>query len=182
MGLTYIESEPDGWWYTAPLPGGRRVLAFHTDADLDAAADAHAAPSLVSRAARLPALRRFCSTRASTLPRTQGFCSANGAVLAPPAGEGWFAVGDAALALDPLSSQGLFNALYTGHLGGRGAAAVLAGNTDASALFCTELASIRDAYRSHLVAFYGAGTPLCGRVVLAAEDVQLMVAHQLQLR
>ncbi len=33
-GLTFIESEVGGWWYTAPLPGARRVLAYHTDSDL----------------------------------------------------------------------------------------------------------------------------------------------------
>ena len=25
-GVTYTESAADGWWYTAPLPAGRRVL------------------------------------------------------------------------------------------------------------------------------------------------------------
>ena len=36
-GLTVVEAVEDGWWYTAPLPDGRRVLAFFTDADLPAA-------------------------------------------------------------------------------------------------------------------------------------------------
>jgi flavin-dependent dehydrogenase len=156
MGLTYIESEPGGWWYTAPLPGGRRVLAFHTDADLDAAADAHAAPSLLARAARLPGLTEFLQDARFDGGDTSGFCAAHGAALAPPAAEGWFAVGDAALAMDPLSSQGLFNALYTGHLGGRAAGAVLAGDGDTGIRFCAEMASIRDAYRMRCTAFYGA--------------------------
>ena len=29
-GLTIVEAVEDGWWYTAPLPRGCRVLAFHT--------------------------------------------------------------------------------------------------------------------------------------------------------
>ena len=29
-----IESAPFGWWYTAPIPGGRRVVTLFTDADL----------------------------------------------------------------------------------------------------------------------------------------------------
>jgi len=33
-GFTYVEAAEDGWWYAAPLAGGRRVLAFHTDSDL----------------------------------------------------------------------------------------------------------------------------------------------------
>ena len=36
-GLTIVEATPEGWWYTAPLPDGSRVLAFHTDRDLPAA-------------------------------------------------------------------------------------------------------------------------------------------------
>jgi 2-polyprenyl-6-methoxyphenol hydroxylase-like FAD-dependent oxidoreductase len=36
-GMTLIEAEEEGWWYSAPLPGQRRILAFHTDADLPAA-------------------------------------------------------------------------------------------------------------------------------------------------
>ncbi len=31
---TAIESDPDGWWYTALVPSGERVVAFLTDADL----------------------------------------------------------------------------------------------------------------------------------------------------
>ena len=33
-GTTITIADKSGWWYTAPLPSGRRVLAFHTDADL----------------------------------------------------------------------------------------------------------------------------------------------------
>ena len=51
-GLTYIEAQEHGWWYTAPVPGGRRVLAFHTDADLPEArafADPKLLPHRVAR-------------------------------------------------------------------------------------------------------------------------------------
>src|SRR6266403_2195707 len=41
VGLTTVEAISDGWWYTAPLPEERRVLAFLTDADLPAARIAH---------------------------------------------------------------------------------------------------------------------------------------------
>jgi hypothetical protein len=34
-GLTFVEAVEDGW-YSAPLPNNRRVLAFHTDANLPA--------------------------------------------------------------------------------------------------------------------------------------------------
>ena len=31
---TMVESDPDGWWYTALVPSGERIVAFLTDADL----------------------------------------------------------------------------------------------------------------------------------------------------
>ena len=31
---TVVEAVPDGWWYTTPVPGHRRVVAFLTDSDL----------------------------------------------------------------------------------------------------------------------------------------------------
>lgn len=45
-----------------------------------------------------------------------GYTAANPAVLSPPVyrGDTWLATGDAALCFDPISSQGLFNSIYTG--------------------------------------------------------------------
>jgi Tryptophan halogenase len=51
VGLTTVEAVPDGWWYTAPLPEERRVLAFLTDADLPAARIAHLGIRLARHAA-----------------------------------------------------------------------------------------------------------------------------------
>ncbi|WP_312029679.1 FAD-dependent monooxygenase [Methylocystis sp. H62] len=47
-------------------------------------------------------------TRAGTVLRT---VDASASLLSEAAGEGWIAVGDAAIAFDPIASQGLFNAL-----------------------------------------------------------------------
>jgi flavin-dependent dehydrogenase len=114
-GFTLLEAVEDGWWYTAPLPDGRRLLAFHTDPDLPAARFARSRESLLRHSAGAPLL-------ASTLEKC-GFSSngsqvavtlACGGALCPAAGPRWFAAGDAAIHFDPLASQGLFNALFTG--------------------------------------------------------------------
>lgn len=59
-----IEAVEHGGWYTASLPGQRRVLAFHTDSDLPNPAIARA---LRSPAALLEARKRYdqniCATR-----------------------------------------------------------------------------------------------------------------------
>ena len=77
VGLTTVEAVPDGWWYTAPLPEERRVLAFLTDADLPAARIAHLGIGLAQQAAEtgeigtiLAQCRRSPRTKAALLQRT----------------------------------------------------------------------------------------------------------------
>ena len=107
---TLIESASCGWWYTSLLPGGRRVVVFHTDAGID-----------TSRMARSP--ERFRALLTSTLHvfdqvtgqgRRPTVASAATTRLDRFHGPGWFAAGDAAMSFDPLSSQGIYTALYSG--------------------------------------------------------------------
>jgi flavin-dependent dehydrogenase len=90
----------------------------------------------------------------------RGACDAVGRVsarsqwLREPCGADWCAVGDAAMAFDPLSSQGLFNALYTGFRGAQAVAARLAGETAALAAYRDRLVLIRDAYARNRVGYY----------------------------
>ncbi len=108
-----VESAPDGWWYTAPHPSGERQVAYFTDADL-------APPTLRTPEAFLSRLAttRHVAQRARGRPPLSGTAprrtAAHTARLEPAAGEGWIAAGDAATAFDPLSSQGVLTALYTG--------------------------------------------------------------------
>lgn len=154
-GLTQIEAESGGWWYTASLPGRRRVLAFHTDADLPAAEAAQTRAGLLARVATLPFFARIMVASGFQPDDAAGYCAAHSAELTPVAGEGWLAVGDAALSFDPLSSQGLFNALYTGLAGAEAADRYLAGDRSALSGYQAGAAAIREAYGSHLGAWYG---------------------------
>ncbi len=149
--VTYSQSVEDGWWYSAPLPNGRRVIAFHTDPDLargwhaDLAARAQATP-------RLADLIADADFGRASAPRT---CVAYGARLRGAAGPGWLAVGDAAMSFDPLSSQGLFHALYTGMKGGEAAARMLAGDALAGPAFAAALEPVWDTYLFHRAIYYG---------------------------
>ncbi|MEA2741190.1 MAG: hypothetical protein QOH05_4497 [Acetobacteraceae bacterium] len=155
-GLTHIEAEPDGWWYSAPLPGCRRVVAFHTDADLPAAAIAAGGPNgLLRRAAECDFLAGILRGSGFTPGDAGGFCAAQSAVLTPSMGDGWLSVGDAALSFDPLSSQGLFNALYTGLAAAEAADRYLSGDAGGLDPYRATLASVHAAYREHLRAWYG---------------------------
>lgn len=107
-----IEAFRDGWWYTAAIPAGYRVVALMSDSDLVRRLGANRLD------AWLASLSAACHTR--TLVGA-------GRPLAPPklwpAGsrclEGQFpngliAVGDAVSSFDPLSSQGILKALRSG--------------------------------------------------------------------
>jgi flavin-dependent dehydrogenase len=115
---TRIEAAPHGWWYSNRLPsaGGdetERLVVLHTDKDLPAA--------------RLAASRQGFdklldgSTSIAPLLKARGYLP-RGTIRGAPAnsqrlrefcGDAWMAVGDAAQAYDPLSSQGIDKALRT---------------------------------------------------------------------
>lgn len=155
-GLTHVEAAPDGWWYTAPLPGDGRVLAFHTDSDLPAAAAARRADLLMARASSLPTLASVLTDCDFTPTHSSGVTAASSVRLNPPAGPGWFATGDAALGLDPLSSQGLLNALFTGLAAAEAADRYLDGATDSVSGYCRMIERIFRVYRAKLRSWYAA--------------------------
>ena len=153
-GLTFVESAEDGWWYTAPMPNGRRVLAFHTDADLPAARIARDRDALLERARATRELASWLDDAGFVADETAGFTAAHSATLEPCAGDGFLAAGDAALAFDPLSSQGLLNALFTGLAAAEAADSHLRGDAEALPRYRETISGIAAAYRRHLSTFY----------------------------
>jgi flavin-dependent dehydrogenase len=151
--ITYTESAEDGWWYSAPLPDGRRLLAFHTDSDL--ARGGGASFPLVERALATPDLAAAIADADLAKAGSMRLCAAHGGRLASAAGPGWLAIGDAAMSFDPLSSQGLFHALYTGMKGGEAAARMLAGDDEAGPAFAAALEPVWEAYQFHRALYYG---------------------------
>ena len=83
-----------------------------------------------------------------------GIVAAHGCALDRAAGPAWLAAGDAALACDPLSSQGLLNALYSGLAAAEAADRTLAG-VEAATGYLKRFRRLDDAYRRHLAFWYG---------------------------
>lgn len=109
---TLVEAVEDGWWYSAPLPGKRAVVGFMTDADLLQAARMASPDAVMQRMRGAPATwERLCDCLHPGAPRTH---LAGMQTPAEVIGEGWLAAGDAAMALDPLSSIGIGHALASG--------------------------------------------------------------------
>ncbi|ARH89929.1 FAD-dependent oxidoreductase [Streptomyces sp. MOE7] len=153
-GRSLVESDRDGWWYTAPLPSGHRLVAYFTDPDLsDPDLPGAAVPGTERFRDRLLATR-YVSHRVRphglTTLRTPRRAAAHSAHLDRVHGDGWTAAGDAAAAFDPLSSQGILTALYTGLCAGHAVDAHLHGDRTALAAYAAQVATARTAYaREH---------------------------------
>lgn len=111
---TLVESAPDGWWYSSLVPGGRRVVAFHTDSAKDALRMRRDPSLFHDRLLRTQHVGPELGRDGYALAGGLHVAAANSARLSPFAGPGWLAAGDAAISFDPLSSQGILTALYGG--------------------------------------------------------------------
>jgi 2-polyprenyl-6-methoxyphenol hydroxylase-like FAD-dependent oxidoreductase len=148
-----VESDPDGWWYAASAPNGWQVVAQFRDPGTmrDASGrridlhDAIAATHLMRNAVVLPA--RGALIQSATV-------NAGSATLGFAAGEGWLAVGDAAAAFDPISSQGLSNAITSAQAGAQAARRRIDGETSAFDEYAARLAATYALYLRGLGAHY----------------------------
>jgi flavin-dependent dehydrogenase len=105
-----LETSEDGWWYSVPQPDGGLLVCLMTDADL------------LSEGTRTGLTRHFSGSLARTT-HTARRCAgsapkeppwvapANSGVLLPDRGVHWMAIGDAAMACDPLGGNGVARAI-----------------------------------------------------------------------
>ena len=128
--VTLIEAAEDGWWYAGRLPSQRMVAAFLSDSDLLPREPARFPGFWRERLAATAMVSAHCAgARLEVGPR---LVRSGTARLPEVAGDRWLAVGDAAMAFDPLSSQGVCAALDSGRQGGAAADRRLAGDTAAA--------------------------------------------------
>jgi len=107
---TTIETCLEGWWYTAPFPGDRRIFTLFTNGETLAHCGARSLEGFRELAERT---RHISSLLAAGSLRNNPpeVVLANSSVLLTAAGEQWFAAGDAAASLDPLASAGIIDAV-----------------------------------------------------------------------
>ena len=144
LARTLVESRQQGWWYAAKLPSGGVLASFQVAAD-------EARPLLRSLHAWREALAATIHVRAalsgvtfSDPPRATEAGSARSNRIC---GEGWIACGDAALAFDPISGQGLFSALHGGLLAARTLLEDRDRRPERMRAYVERHAAIHDAYR-----------------------------------
>lgn len=116
MGL--IAPTEQGWWYAAPLAisttnSTQQVVSFQTDADLLPREFGQSPTAFMREAASLEGFQPIFEGLNSDDYQWHGKVAANSSILTQVADRNWFAIGDAALSFDPLSSQGMFNSMAT---------------------------------------------------------------------
>jgi flavin-dependent dehydrogenase len=101
---TFVETAPDGWWYSAPLPQGEVIAMFFTDSGV------YAKDGII--------LQEQLSHAPFTQSRLLGAevagtrtLYASSSCRTTIAGEAWLAAGDSASSYDPISGLGIHKAL-----------------------------------------------------------------------
>jgi flavin-dependent dehydrogenase len=149
---TFVEAVEDGWWYSAPLPNSRTVVAYMTDADLHEKVANHSSQYWREQLCRTTHSKTLISSRT---PIAGPFVvAANSSRLSRFAGKNWLAVGDAAVAFDPLSGQGVYRALECGVRAALTIQRLLLGDSTALQSYANETMESFDRYLSMRDRFY----------------------------
>jgi flavin-dependent dehydrogenase len=147
-----IEADAYGWWYSAPLPHDRLVVAHMTDADLFAVSDCSPYYYWHRQLAEAP----LTSARiGQETPLTKlKIVSAASLIRSPICGTDWLAAGDASVAFDPLSGRGVYNALKGGIFAAKAVTTRFAGNNEAFTEYSEWINSQFSNYLQMRSAFY----------------------------
>lgn len=108
-----IQAFEDGWWYSAPLPNNKKIIALMTDSDIASK------KGYKQQRVWLEVLREVNNANgaldSTVLADTSLRCwPAYSSINQTINGEQWLAVGDAAMCYDPLSSQGITKSMVHG--------------------------------------------------------------------
>ncbi|MEJ6474148.1 NAD(P)/FAD-dependent oxidoreductase [Pseudoalteromonas piscicida] len=114
-----ISDEENGWWYSAPSAAclrhnqcmQPRVFSWQASAEVIKKSKITTAQHFLSAVRQVRGFNTLVELVALPSAQLQPMVSANSARLDRCAGQGWYAVGDASMSFDPLSSQGMLHAM-----------------------------------------------------------------------
>jgi flavin-dependent dehydrogenase len=112
--LTMLEDVEYGWWYAARVPDHRLAVAVASDPDIIKEAALHTRERWLARLRETNHLFRALPAGWRLVDAAMTVRTASSFVLDRACGPDWVAVGDAASAYDPISSQGIYKALLDG--------------------------------------------------------------------
>ena len=154
-GHVMVETAADGWWYSAPVRDGRMMAMLMTDGDLCGRAELSSRPVWQEHLQAADATHsRLASATAVWGPRV--FCALSQRLRRKDWRLPWLAVGDAALAVDPISGSGVVRALSTARAAAESVVALLEGRAQGA---IEDYESDRDrectSYLHERAAYYG---------------------------
>jgi flavin-dependent dehydrogenase len=150
---TLVEATKNGWWYSARLPDSRLVVAYMTDADLLPKGRIRVSEYWQDRLGRAPNTRSRLSGWVPEIGLRS--VAANSYRMDHVTGNSWLLAGDAAIAFDPLSSQGIYRALKSGLLAARAIQDCLLGDQAALKEYARGTQRSFDKYLSMRTIIYG---------------------------
>jgi flavin-dependent dehydrogenase len=152
--LTMLEAVEYGWWYAAKLPDARLAVVAASDPQIVKQDGLHRSECWLERLAATNHISGvLCGAR--LIADTQLTCAAPSFLLDKVVGDGWLAVGDAASPFDPISSQGIYQALSDGLRAGEAIASHLRGNDRQLTGYQSSVTSRFQHYRRTRNYFYG---------------------------
>jgi flavin-dependent dehydrogenase len=152
--LTMLEAVEYGWWYAARLPNDRLAVAVASDPETIKQKALRRRDNWLGRLAETTHISAALAGR-GLVEGTQVTCAAPSFLLDRVAGAGWLAVGDAASAYDPISSQGIYKALADGARAGEAVAARLRGDGSKLGAYQSSVVSQFQQYLENRNFFYG---------------------------
>jgi flavin-dependent dehydrogenase len=148
-----LEAVRDGWWYAARLPDDISVAAYLTDADLLPRTHRNTETMWSSLAESAPLIRSVLVDQAPRcLPR---LVAAGSWRRTQVVGDRWVAVGDAVMAFDPLSGQGVYRALESGMRAADGIRRAAEGNQRELSDYAAWVQTTYETYRRERRRMYG---------------------------
>jgi flavin-dependent dehydrogenase len=151
-----VESVASGWWYSSVIPGGCLFVAYFTDADLMPAGLRHDGRIWAGLVRETDVTRqRLDSLRLAFDAPPEGADTACTTIGAEIAGDGIVRAGDAAAAFDPLASNGLVTALWSGIHAAEAVLALRQGDPEPLAAYRAAFLDGISSYAAERTAIYG---------------------------
>ncbi|MEM8908338.1 MAG: NAD(P)/FAD-dependent oxidoreductase [Bacteroidota bacterium] len=108
------ETGPDGWWYSAQIPGKKIASAFLCNPNSTQKKDWTTESGWWQLVQQYPHTAQRFEKAGVALPQKPYFVAADSSILSQLYGPGWLALGDAAMSYDPIAAHGLLMAMVSG--------------------------------------------------------------------
>jgi flavin-dependent dehydrogenase len=161
--FTLIEASEKGWWYSTPVPKNSFSVVFMTDVDVmvqNHFRRIHDWMKLFNKTEHTKARCAGCRLLAG--PKT--FSASSRRLTRSQYEYKWLAVGDAALAVDPLSGSGISFALRSGRDGANAIDLWLSGYDSAARIYDEQLDEEFEQYLKNRNYYYGLETRWSGSI------------------